>query len=558
MYRQVTALNGSYDQLYKALGSPGEENFGTQLFLGFCLYEGQFADKQPHGRGAFLTQDILMEGVWCRGSLAEGVVWWRTGARYTGTMCPKTWYHFKEGTLQLECGLALSGVWEDGELVEGTLLSKNTATEIVFEDHKTAEKYSSSSQFSYKTDKVHVQVQRRGCEVAEFWTASNGVSMSALYRGTQLFCHDGEGGIGCRLKFDLTQGSRMLEGESPAQRTLWFPRGVKVEVRLPEEKAQVSFPVLGDLFEHNTKQRFNSLQQPELSGFYIYKVNGIDYVIRTNSLDELFRHSVVLERIRFETVYKGLGTNIDNFEQIMMRVKKGGEGSKPAASSQTPHSPEIGKLSTPPPKSEPAVSSVKLRVRDVSSFRIFERKSLVEVDPVSLFFGTRIKGKNEGFCEVYYENGSKFRGFFRNGLRNGSGVSIGPSGETLIGVYESDQPVGAFKRVLPTGEVETGYISGETFVRVNRVKAGGVTIEGIISGDGFINGLANVFFEDGSRLRCRVTNERVYTQKNVLYYTADSSAFEGELKVKEKMGFFSNEDVLVSINLTQGRTEFLS
>jgi len=133
---------------------------------------------------------------------------------------------------------------------------------------------------------------------------------------------------------------------------------------------------------------------------------------------------------------------------------------------------------------------------------------------VTYFKGHLANGLLKDKCEVHYEGGIKFSGFFVNGLKHGPG-EFEQDGATYIGEYSDDKPIGTFKRIKD-GETKLGsFKSGEFVARVIK-KIKGMTIEVDDTGAEVVDGKATLKVGD-YELECEFKqNEIVHKQKNCL------------------------------------------
>lgn len=78
----------------------------------------------------------------------------------------------------------------------------------------------------------------------------------------------------------------------------------------------------------------------------------------------------------------------------------------------------------------------------------FERKNLIKKNPIlfqnnQIYVGTwNLRGKREGFGEMYWPEGSKFEGLFKDDMMNGQGRLMNCEGDYYVGNFEDDKANG--------------------------------------------------------------------------------------------------------------------
>lgn len=101
-----------------------KSGFAKFKFTDGCVYEGEWAGKQPSGEGC----KTLPDGSWMRGIWKEGVLHEGTGmikqpkGKYEGDL--KNGQIFGKGVLTLVDGSTYDGLWENGEFKTGTIKKK--------------------------------------------------------------------------------------------------------------------------------------------------------------------------------------------------------------------------------------------------------------------------------------------------------------------------------------------------------------------------------------------------------------------------------------------------
>lgn len=93
-----------------------------------------------------------------------------------------------------------------------------------------------------------------------------------------------------------------------------------------------------------------------------------------------------------------------------------------------------------------------------------EKQDFVEKSSEMMLFITKNKNKNlSGFCTTVFLDGTMFKGFFKNGEKDGKGVFFGKDRCVYLGMYNNDRPIDVFQKISEDGSKKDGFYKNGRF-----------------------------------------------------------------------------------------------
>lgn len=161
----------------------------------------------------------------------------------------------------------------------------------------------------------------------------------------------------------------------------------------------------------------------------------------------------------------------------------------------------------------------------------------------SKIIGSFENNKKDGFCIVFYENGSVFKGFFSNGIKNGKGIFYNFNGEAFLGDYLMNQPIGIFLKITAENKhFICEYING-SFEVIEKKNIDGFDVTGDVNFAGKMTGEGVILcghFELKSQFILDVIDMR---SPSIMVDRVNDCMYKGHLKLNsQKNGVFITEN----------------
>lgn len=409
MYRLVE-LAGLDENLYRGQRENNLRNgLGIQIFPNGYFYYGMWKNNMANGKGKLLyTDGTYYKGLYENNSIIKGGLYFWNGRKFEGDFYGGPNEFFKCGRFYFKDGDVFEGKWNNfGSCTDGRFISKNGDV-IKFEKQKKLIKYDDQAKSLGKiivNDIIYeggIKNSLRhgfGCIYSTFQHYNQSFFIKDCYNGFA---------IGNRISFGETCEGNIYNDKIVHIWKRMTVRGYEIIGNVKENRYHIKFPFLNDdhfigeiLIDWTWNQNHHLVNFK--SGKYFIRSDDSEFceidVKDITSIDEL--PDVSKRGTDFELVFNRLKSyyKIKGLFQINEILEKALEKAAPSDQNKI---------------------------------------NLIDMQQEIFFRGCRINENKEGYCQIEYDSGEKYAGFFKNDKKEGPGQLIKANSDIYLGDFSSN------------------------------------------------------------------------------------------------------------------------
>ena len=251
--------------------------FGIQLFPNGCFYIGFWKNNQPEGKGKLVIKDgTAYEGEFLKGYISKGKIKYYNGTIYEGEFDGTPFERVKNGVFIFNNDLILKAIWKEGFIIEGILYNGNNEVANLKKDPTIIYCKSGNGVIISKKNKWIYEggIENNRC-------SGNGVIYCTFqqYKSGN-FKNDKINGKSSKMSInwgEITNGNCEMDIKV-GKWVKFLNKGYRVEYKIKEKGAKVTFPYLNDdyyegIVQYNSKKYGLTLKK----GIYYMKKNSQDF-----------------------------------------------------------------------------------------------------------------------------------------------------------------------------------------------------------------------------------------------------------------------------------------